>query len=71
VGFRIMKWDDALGAIAFVEDHLESQGLPVELGIFGISRGAGAAIIAARRNPAIKAILTDGLFSSDMALEAS
>ena len=62
--------DDALGAIAFVEDHLESQGLPVELGIFGISRGAGAAIIAARRNPAIKAVLTDGLFSSDMALEA-
>lgn len=61
--------DDALGAIAFVEDYLESQGLPVELGIFGISRGAGASIIASMRNPAIKAIITDGLFSTDITLE--
>lgn len=62
--------DDVLGAIAFAEDYLESQGLPVELGVFGISRGAGAAVIAARRNPAVKAIITDGLFSNDITLEA-
>jgi uncharacterized protein len=62
--------DDALGAIAFVEDYLESHSLPVELGIFGISRGAAAAIFASMRNPAIKAIVTDGLFSTDITLEA-
>jgi uncharacterized protein len=61
--------DDALGAIAFVEDYLESQGLPIELGIIGISRGAAAAIIASMRNPAVKAIVTDGLFSTDITLE--
>ncbi len=61
--------DDALGALAFVEDYLESQSLPVELGIFGISRGAAAAIIASLRNPAVKAIVTDGLFSTDITLE--
>jgi fermentation-respiration switch protein FrsA (DUF1100 family) len=61
--------NDVMGAIAFVEDYLESQNLPVELGLFGISRGAGAAILSSLRNPAIKAILTDGLFSSDATLE--
>lgn len=61
--------DDMLGAIAFVEDWLEQQGRPVEIALFGISRGAGAAILAAQHNPAIKAIITDGAFSSDTTLE--
>jgi pimeloyl-ACP methyl ester carboxylesterase len=61
--------NDVLGAIAFVEDYLESEHLPVELGLFGISRGAGAAILASMRNPAVKAVVTDGLFSSDATLE--
>jgi len=75
-GYQPRQWvsdreiDDVLGAIAFVEDYLESQNLPVELGIFGISRGAGAAIIASMHNPAIKAIITDGLFSTDITIEA-
>ncbi len=60
---------DTLGALAFVEDYLESQGLPVEVGIFGISRGAGAAVISSSRNPTVKAIVTDGLFSTDITLE--
>jgi pimeloyl-ACP methyl ester carboxylesterase len=74
-GYTPRQWlsdhdvNDAIGAIAFVEDYLESQNLPVELGLFGISRGAGAAIISSLRNPAVKAILTDGLFSSDATLE--
>jgi pimeloyl-ACP methyl ester carboxylesterase len=61
--------NDMLGAIAFVEDWLESQGRPVEIGLFGISRGAGAAILASQNNPAIKSIITDGAFSSDTTLE--
>jgi pimeloyl-ACP methyl ester carboxylesterase len=74
-GYQPRQWvsdreiNDAMGAIAFVEDYLESQNLPVEIGMFGISRGAGAAILASLRNPAVKAIATDGLFSSDRTLE--
>lgn len=61
--------DDVFGAVAFVEDYLESQNRPVELGLFGISRGAGAGIVACVKNPAVKAIVTDGLFSTDLTLE--
>lgn len=74
-GYQPRQWvsdrdvNDAMGAIAFVEDHLESQKLPVEIGLFGISRGAGAAILASMRNPAVKAIVTDGLFSTDRTME--
>ncbi len=74
--YRPMQWasdhevDDVLGACAFVKDYLESQGLPAELGVFGISRGAGAAVLACANNPAINAILTDGLFCTDLTVEA-
>jgi len=73
--YRPRQWasdrevDDVLGAVAFLEDYLESQGRPVELGVFGISRGAAAALVACARNPAVKAIVTDGLFSTDLTLE--
>jgi pimeloyl-ACP methyl ester carboxylesterase len=36
----------------------------------GISRGAAAGILASVYHPCVKALVTDGLFSSDMALEA-
>jgi len=74
-GYQPRQWptdcevDDMLGAIAFVEDSLERRCRPVEIGLFGISRGAGAAILAAQHNPAVKAIITDGAFSSDTTLE--
>lgn len=61
--------DDVWGAVAFLEDYLESQGRPVTLGIFGISRGACAAVIASARNPAVTAMITDGLFSTDLTFE--
>lgn len=61
--------NDLLGAIAFVEDWLARRGRRVAVGLFGISRGGGAAILAARNNPAVKAIITDGAFSSDTTLE--
>lgn len=74
-GYQPRQWptnheiNDMLGAIAWVEDWLESKGRPVEIGLFGISRGAGAAILAAQNNKNIKAIITDGAFSSDTTLE--
>ncbi len=74
-GYQPRQWpserevSDILGAIAFVEDWLERQGRPVEVGLFGISRGAGAAILAAQNNRSVKAIITDGAFSSDATLE--
>jgi pimeloyl-ACP methyl ester carboxylesterase len=74
-GYQPRQWptnhelDDVLGAIAYVEDWLESRGRPVEVGLFGISRGAGAAILAAQNNKTVKAIIADGAFSSDTTLE--
>lgn len=61
---------DMMGALAYVEDWLEAQGRPKQVGIFGISRGAGAAILAAAVNPNVRAILADSAFSNDTALEA-
>ncbi|MCK4658409.1 MAG: alpha/beta fold hydrolase [Phycisphaerae bacterium] len=60
---------DMLGAIAYVESYLESTGQPPSIGLFGISRGASAAIIAATEVAGVKAIVTDGAFSSDTTLE--
>lgn len=60
---------DMMGAIAFVEQWLEEQGRPIEMGIFGISRGACAAILASESCTSVKAIVTDGAFSSDCTLE--
>ncbi len=74
-GYQPRQWptnhevNDILGAIAFVEDWLESRGRPVEMGLVGISRGGGAAILAAQNNRNVKAIVTDGVFSSDATLE--
>ncbi len=60
---------DMLGAVAYVEDFLEQQGRPPEVGLFGLSRGAGAAILAAVGIDSVKAIAVDGAFSSDTTLE--
>ncbi len=74
-GYRPRQWasdreqSDMLGAIAWAEDYLASQGRPPELGLFGISRGGGAAILAAVGVPSVRAILTDGAFSTDITLE--
>jgi fermentation-respiration switch protein FrsA (DUF1100 family) len=61
--------NDMIGAIAYVEDRLEARGHPVKLGIFGISRGAGAAILAAQNDPRVHALLVDGAFSTDTTIE--
>jgi pimeloyl-ACP methyl ester carboxylesterase len=58
-----------MGVIAFSEQWLEEHGRPVELGLFGASRGACACILAAEGRDSVKAIVTDGAFSSDCTLE--
>jgi len=74
-GYEPRQWasdrelSDMTGAIAYVEDWLEAHGYPVKLGIFGISRGAGAAILAAQNDPRIHALLVDGAFSTDTTIE--
>ena len=59
---------DVLGACAFVKS-LYSQGQPI--GLFGISRGGGAGIIAAGQTDVIQAIVTDGVFSTDWVVETN
>lgn len=74
-GYQPRQWvtdrevNDMLGAIAFAEDYLDRQGRPMDVGIFGISRGAGAGIIASMHNARVRAIVADGAFSSDTTLE--
>lgn len=74
-GYKPRQWAsdreqaDMLGAIAYAEDYLEQRGRPKELGLFGISRGACAAILGAVGVPSVRAIVTDGAFSTDTTLE--
>jgi len=74
--YRPLQWpsdkelEDVLGACAFVESSLAGEGKKQHVGLFGISRGAGAGLLAAASNPNIKAIICDGAFSTDTTLIA-
>ena len=74
-GYRPRQWAsdrdvaDLEGAIAYAEDYLERSGRPPGLGLVGISRGGCVAILAAVDVPGVRAILTDGAFSTDVLLE--
>ena len=74
-GYRPRQWPsdreraDMLGAIAFIGSWLEHHGRPRDVGLFGISRGGGAAILASVGIDSVRAIVTDGAFSSDTTLE--
>ena len=57
--------EDVLGACAYVQSVLTTEGKDTEIGIFGISRGAGASLLAAASDPNIKAIVCDGAFSTE------
>lgn len=54
---------DALAALRHVETWPEFAGLPI--GMFGVSRGANAALAAAARVPRVRAVAVDGAFSTD------
>jgi pimeloyl-ACP methyl ester carboxylesterase len=74
--YRPLQWpsdkelDDVLGACAYVESALAGEGRPTGIGLFGISRGAGAGLLAAASDPNIKAIVCDGAFSTRETLVA-
>jgi alpha-beta hydrolase superfamily lysophospholipase len=61
---------DVLGACAHVHSTLAEQGRPTDIGLFGISRGAGSALLAAASDPSVRAIVCDGAFSTDTTLVA-
>jgi len=60
---------DIRGAIAFAGEWQRGQGRSDDVGLFGISRGACAAILAAEDCPQIRAIVADGAFSTDRVIE--
>ncbi|HAU38764.1 MAG TPA: lysophospholipase [Phycisphaerales bacterium] len=74
--YRPLQWpsdrelEDTLGACAYVETYLTAEDRPVKIGLFGISRGAGAALLAASSDPNVQAVLCDGAFSTDTTLIA-
>ncbi len=74
--YRLLQWPsdkelgDVLGACAYVQSYLAAEGKPTEIALFGISRGAGAGILAAASEPNIKAIVCDGAFSTETTLVA-
>ena len=69
-GYRPLQWpsdkelEDVLGATAYVGEVLEAEGRCRKMGIFGVSRGAGAAILAASSDPHIACLVCDGAFST-------
>lgn len=72
--YRPLQWpsdrelEDVLGAIAYASARLQAEKMDDSIGLFGISRGAGAAILAAASNESVKAILCDGAFSTEATL---
>jgi alpha-beta hydrolase superfamily lysophospholipase len=64
------EMEDVLGACAYVESCLAAEGRCSDVGIFGVSRGAGAALLAASSDHNIKAIVCDGAFSTEATLMA-
>ncbi|MCJ7543387.1 MAG: alpha/beta fold hydrolase [Phycisphaerae bacterium] len=74
--YRPLQWpsdkevEDVLGACAYVESVLAAEGRSTRIGVFGVSRGAGAALLAAASDPNIAAIVCDGAFSTAETLAA-
>jgi len=74
-GYKPRQWvsdreqADMVGAIGFITSHLERRLRPRDIALFGLSRGAGASILGAVGRTDVRAIVTDGAFSSDTALE--
>ncbi len=63
---------DCLGALALVQTQLEEEKRDLPIGFLGISRGGCAALLTAASVPKespLKAVLTDGAFSTDTLVE--
>jgi pimeloyl-ACP methyl ester carboxylesterase len=52
--------DDARAAIAYLKGRPDAD--PAGVGLFGISKGAGAGIVAAAEDPYVRCVATDGMF---------
>jgi|CXWL01.1.fsa_nt_gi pimeloyl-ACP methyl ester carboxylesterase len=74
-GYHPRQWPsdretaDMSGAIQFVSDYLVGQNRPPRIALFGLSRGACSAILAAPKHGEVCAIVADGAYSSDTATE--
>jgi pimeloyl-ACP methyl ester carboxylesterase len=60
---------DMRSAIAYITDWLDRHDYRREIGLFGISRGACAGILAAEEDPNIRVVVSDGAFSTDRTIE--
>lgn len=69
-GYEPLHWlteweiDDVLAALDFVRQRLDLRDLPV--GMLGISRGSGAALVATAMRNDIRCVACEGAFSSDL-----
>ncbi len=61
---------DMRGAAAYVRQLQVQRGEPERFGVFGISRGACAALLVAGENRDIAAVVADGAFSTDRVIES-
>lgn len=74
-GYRPHLWPsdreqaDMIGAIEFIGAWLEDHDRPRDIGLFGVSRGGCAAILAAAEAGHVRAVATDGAFSADWTTE--
>ena len=74
--YKPLQWpsdkevEDTLGACVYLEAMLSAQGRGQKIGIFGVSRGGGAALLAASTNANISAIICDSTFSTEITLVA-
>jgi pimeloyl-ACP methyl ester carboxylesterase len=72
-GYEPLHWpteyevEDALSAVRYVQSREEWSELPV--GVVGISRGGGAALGAASRNPRILRVVAESAFSTERLME--
>jgi pimeloyl-ACP methyl ester carboxylesterase len=72
-GYEPLHWlteheaEDALAAVRFARTCAEWADVPV--GIFGISRGGGAALAAAARDAGIQSVAVEGAFTANQLME--
>ena len=71
-GYEPMQWvtdhevRDAKAALAYLKGRPDAD--PHGVGLFGISKGAGAGLLAAIRDPYVRCAVTDGMFATTTTL---
>src|SRR5262249_11832556 len=67
-GYEPLQWitnfevRDAQAALAYLKQRPDAD--PAGIGFFGISKGGGAGLLAASRDPYIRCCVTDGIFGT-------